>query len=145
MVFYLNIDVKTLIGRVLESRGMDFWESGMDLKHGDDIYDSFRTYQNRLLKEYASMARRVPLPRRSTPAGRSTGSRTSCAGRWARPNPPNAALIPPPTLLRGAGSRASSAIRSFVRRPRRDAKAGRRLKTLGGAEKHTPSSRAQAE
>ena len=24
---------------------MDFWESGMDLKHGDDIYDSFRAYQ----------------------------------------------------------------------------------------------------
>src|SRR5712664_2344662 len=56
MVFYLNIDVKTLIGRVLEARGMDFWESGMDLKHGDDIYDSFRTYQNRLMKEYASMS-----------------------------------------------------------------------------------------
>src|SRR4030088_1709446 len=55
MVFYLNIDVKTLIGRVLESRGMDFWESGMDLKHGDDIYDSFRGYQQKLLKEYASM------------------------------------------------------------------------------------------
>jgi dTMP kinase len=56
LVFYLNIDVKTLIGRILESRGMDFWESGMDLKSGDDIYDSFRTYQGRLLKEYASMA-----------------------------------------------------------------------------------------
>jgi dTMP kinase len=56
LVFYLNIDVKTLIGRVLESRGMDFWESGMDLKSGDDIYDSFRTYQNRLLREYSSMA-----------------------------------------------------------------------------------------
>ena len=45
-----------LIGRVLESRGMDFWESGMDLKHGDDIYDSFRSYQNKLLREYSSMA-----------------------------------------------------------------------------------------
>ena len=56
MVFYLNIDVKTLIGRILASRGMDYWESGMDLKHGDDIYDSFRTYQNKLLREYASMA-----------------------------------------------------------------------------------------
>ena len=56
LVFYLNVDVKTLIGRVLESRGMDFWESGMDLKHGDDIYDSFRTYQNKLLREYSSMA-----------------------------------------------------------------------------------------
>ena len=35
---------------------MDFWESGMDLKHGDDIYDSFRTYQQKLLREYTSMA-----------------------------------------------------------------------------------------
>jgi dTMP kinase len=56
MVFYLKVDVSTLIRRVLAARGMDFWESGMDLKHGDDIYDSFRTYQNRLLREYASMA-----------------------------------------------------------------------------------------
>jgi dTMP kinase len=56
LVFYLKIDVDTLIGRVLESRGMDFWESGMDLKHGDDIYDSFRAYQNKLLREYSSMA-----------------------------------------------------------------------------------------
>ena len=56
LVFYLNVDVKTLIGRVLASRGMDYWESGMDLKHGDDIYDSFRTYQNKLLREYSSMA-----------------------------------------------------------------------------------------
>jgi dTMP kinase len=56
LVFYLNIDVKTLIGRVLQSRGMDFWESGMDLKHGDEIYDSFRAYQQKLLREYASMA-----------------------------------------------------------------------------------------
>jgi dTMP kinase len=56
LVFYLNIDVKTLIGRVLESEGMDFWESGMDLKSGDDIYDSFRAYQQKLLREYQSMA-----------------------------------------------------------------------------------------
>ena len=55
-IFYLKLDVETLIRRVLAARGMDFWESGMDLKHGDDIYDSFRAYQNRLLREYASMA-----------------------------------------------------------------------------------------
>jgi len=56
LVFYLNVDVKTLIGRVLEARGMDFWESGMDLKLGDEIYDSFRAYQVKLLREYQSMA-----------------------------------------------------------------------------------------
>ncbi len=55
-MFYLKLDVETLIRRVLAARGMDFWESGMDLKLGDDIYDSFRAYQNRLLREYASMA-----------------------------------------------------------------------------------------
>src|SRR5437762_1239367 len=56
LVFYLNVDVKTLISRVLAARGMDFWESGMDLKTGDDIYESFRSYQRSLLKEYSSMA-----------------------------------------------------------------------------------------
>jgi dTMP kinase len=56
LIFYLKIDEKTLIRRVLQSRGMDYWESGMDLKLGDDIYESFRAYQRVLLKEYASMA-----------------------------------------------------------------------------------------
>jgi len=56
LVFYLRIDERTLIRRVLQSRGMDYWESGMDLKLGDDIYESFRAYQRALLKEYASMS-----------------------------------------------------------------------------------------
>ena len=56
LVFYLRLDEKTLIRRVLQSRGMDYWESGMDMKLGDDIYESFRAYQRSLLREYASMA-----------------------------------------------------------------------------------------
>jgi dTMP kinase len=56
LVFYMKIDVDTLIRRVLDSGGMDFWESGMDLKLGDDIYDSFRAYQGKLLREYNSLA-----------------------------------------------------------------------------------------
>jgi dTMP kinase len=56
LVFYLKIDVDALARRVLESGGMAYWESGMDMKAGDDIYDSFRTYQRQLLKEYASMS-----------------------------------------------------------------------------------------
>ncbi len=91
LVFYLKVDVETLIGRVLEARGMDFWESGMDLKHGDDIYDSFRAYQNKLLREYALDGRRVPFqdPRRP-PVGRAhpdraeeTGGRVPRASRKA--------------------------------------------------------------
>jgi dTMP kinase len=56
LVFYLRIDEKALIRRVLEARGMNFWESGMDLKLADDIYDSFRAYQRALLKEYNALA-----------------------------------------------------------------------------------------
>jgi dTMP kinase len=56
LVFYLKVDVDTVTRRVLESGGMDHWESGMDMKPADDIYDSFRAYQNRLLREYNSMA-----------------------------------------------------------------------------------------
>jgi dTMP kinase len=56
VVFYLRIDADALIKRVLQSGGMDFWESGMDMKLGDDIYDSFRTYQTKLLREYNALA-----------------------------------------------------------------------------------------
>ncbi len=56
LVFYLKIDEKTLIRRVLQARGMDYWESGMDMKLGDDIYESFRAYQKSLLREYTSMS-----------------------------------------------------------------------------------------
>ena len=56
LVFYLKIDEKMLIRRVLQSRGMDYWESGMDMKAADDIYESFRAYQRAVLREYASMA-----------------------------------------------------------------------------------------
>ncbi len=55
LVFYLKIDVPTLTRRVLKSGGMDFWESGMDLKLADDIYDSFRAYQRALLREYDAL------------------------------------------------------------------------------------------
>jgi dTMP kinase len=56
LVFYLKIDERTLIRRVLESRGMNYWESGMDLKLADDIYESFRAYQRGLLREYNALA-----------------------------------------------------------------------------------------
>jgi len=56
LIFYLKIDADALARRVLQTGGMSYWESGMDLKSGDDIYDSFRSYQRQLLKEYATMS-----------------------------------------------------------------------------------------
>jgi dTMP kinase len=55
LVFYLKLDVDALIKRVLQCGGMDYWESGMDMKLGNDIYDSFRTYQGKLLREYTAL------------------------------------------------------------------------------------------
>jgi dTMP kinase len=56
LVFYLKIDADALARRVLEAGGISYWESGMDMKSGDDIYDNFRAYQRQLLKEYAAMS-----------------------------------------------------------------------------------------
>jgi dTMP kinase len=56
LVFYLRIDADALARRVLEAGGMEYWESGMDMKVGDDIYESFKSYQRALLKEYGAMA-----------------------------------------------------------------------------------------
>jgi len=56
LVCYLRIDVDTLALRVLESNGMNFWESGMDMKFGADLYDSFKKYQSLLIEEFDKMA-----------------------------------------------------------------------------------------
>jgi dTMP kinase len=56
LVFYLKVDVRTLTRRALEAGGMGYWESGMDLKLGDDIWESFQAYQSKLLREYATLA-----------------------------------------------------------------------------------------
>jgi dTMP kinase len=56
LVCYLRIDVDTLALRVIESKGMNYWESGMDLKLGSDLFDSFKKYQSLLIEEFDRMA-----------------------------------------------------------------------------------------
>jgi dTMP kinase len=51
-VFYLRLDVEQLIPRVIFSRGFDYWESGMDIFPGHDMYENFRSYQTALLTEF---------------------------------------------------------------------------------------------
>ena len=41
--------------RVLQEDGFDYWESGMDLHLGDDMYDSFVAYQNRMMSRFDKM------------------------------------------------------------------------------------------
>jgi len=57
LVLYLEIDVDTLVPRVVQGKGMDYWESGMHLALGDDIFESFQRYQRRLIEEYNVLAR----------------------------------------------------------------------------------------
>jgi dTMP kinase len=55
-VYYLRADVEHLVSRVVIGRGaFDYWESGMDLRFGADMYDSFVKYQGRLIKALDSM------------------------------------------------------------------------------------------
>ena len=54
-IFYLRITIDELVTRVLQSTGFDYWESGMDLHMGEDMYDSFIRYQKWLLAEFDKM------------------------------------------------------------------------------------------
>jgi len=58
-VFYLRTDVEHLVSRVVLGRGaFDYWESGMDLRFGPDMYESFVRYQTRLIRALDSMVER---------------------------------------------------------------------------------------
>ena len=58
-IYYLRAEVKDLVSRVVLGRGhFDYWESGMDLRFGSDMYESFVRYQGRLIRALDSMSRR---------------------------------------------------------------------------------------
>jgi dTMP kinase len=49
--------VDHLVSRVVLGRGaFDYWESGMDLRFGSDMYQSFLRYQGRMIKALDAMA-----------------------------------------------------------------------------------------
>lgn len=56
LVFYLQLPVGDLVQRVLAAGKMNYWESGMDMNYGDDIYESFIAYQGELIRQFDAMA-----------------------------------------------------------------------------------------
>lgn len=56
IVFYLRADVVNLVPRVLNARGFDYWESGMDFLPGRDYYASFVDYQRRSIAQFDALA-----------------------------------------------------------------------------------------
>src|SRR5512132_3945562 len=56
-VLYMRAEVKDLISRVVVGRGaFDYWESGLDLHFGKDMYESFVRYQSSLIQVFDDMA-----------------------------------------------------------------------------------------
>lgn len=56
IIFYLRASVEELIPRVLQRRGFDYWESGMDMRLGEDLFESFVSYQQRLIDQFDAMS-----------------------------------------------------------------------------------------
>jgi len=54
-VFYLRSDLNHLVPRVLNARGFNYWESGMDFLRKRDYYESYAEYQGRLLAQFDAM------------------------------------------------------------------------------------------
>src|SRR5579864_1827632 len=58
-VYYLRAEVHDLLTRVVLGRGaFDYWESGMDMRFGADMHDSFVRYQTRVIRALDRMAKR---------------------------------------------------------------------------------------
>ena len=55
-VFYLKCGLSQIITRMINGRGFDFWESGMDIRCADNLYDSFVAYQTRLIEQFNGMS-----------------------------------------------------------------------------------------
>jgi len=55
-IFYLRADLNHLIPRVLNARGFNYWESGMDFLHRRDYYESYAEYQSQIINQFDAMS-----------------------------------------------------------------------------------------
>ncbi len=59
IILYLRAEVSDLVARVVVGRGVfDYWESGMDIRFGNDMHTSFVRYQTRILQVLDRLAKR---------------------------------------------------------------------------------------
>ncbi|GAP20926.1 dTMP kinase [Leptolinea tardivitalis] len=56
LVIYMRSDVDSLVARLVHGRGFDYWESGMDIRCADNIFDSFVIYQGKLIEQFDKMS-----------------------------------------------------------------------------------------
>ena len=51
--------MEDLVPRVLEAGKMNYWESGLDMSYGDDLFDSFVAYQTELIQQFNIMSEEI--------------------------------------------------------------------------------------
>lgn len=56
IVLYMQVDLDNLVHRVVNGRGFNYWEAGRDLGMADDLFDSFCSYQSRLMEKFSQIA-----------------------------------------------------------------------------------------
>jgi dTMP kinase len=61
LVIYLKADIQTLVARIVQGRGFNYWEAGMDIRCSDNLYDSYCVYQSKLLDQFDNMTREYGL------------------------------------------------------------------------------------
>lgn len=55
-IVYLDVDIEHLLPRILINGGFDFWESGLDVMRGQDVFDSFLRYQAQISSHFRELA-----------------------------------------------------------------------------------------
>ncbi len=57
VIYYLKADIPHLVSRMVYGRGFDYWESGMDIRCADNLYDSFINYQSQVIEQFDLMSK----------------------------------------------------------------------------------------
>jgi dTMP kinase len=57
LIFYLKADTDTLVSRIINGRGFNYWECGMDVKNTGNLYDNFVEYQTSLTEQFNHMVK----------------------------------------------------------------------------------------
>jgi len=57
LILYMKASIPSLVTRLIHGRGLNYWESGMDLHIADNLYDSFVKYQSMILEQFDLLAK----------------------------------------------------------------------------------------
>ncbi len=119
LVIYLKLDIQNLVRRAVSRGSIDWFESGMDLALGEDLYDSFKRYQTRLLKEYNRMDQEFgfhTVSARGRPERIQVKIREAVANFFSEREPEKFRHVPPVALNHlGVESRKAIALASTAR------------------------------